>query len=264
MKLKLKATLLFQITLILNIIACSYSPESFCAGYSMAPDDLIVSGQIIAIDSDGITLKVLQVLRGEEEKDTIRVWDGTDFDCNGFFSMAASDLGEMNDTLLVILPKIEMLENTWDVIGDYRRPEFMEYTSSLSVQNGTITGLIQGLGIAPPSVQITSMDYTSFINTWTTTGDCSNISVSTEEIEKKPIEIRYNNPVKEYLDISVVGGSNTGNRIKIYTGSGKQIKTEILSYDEVRIDFSRYPRGVYYVKVEEEKHSGKILKIVKI
>ena len=264
MRLKFYFTIILQIPLLLNLMACSFTPESFCTGYNMASNDLIVSGQIISIDADGISLEILEILRGDEEKETIRIWDGTDFDCNGFFSMAASDIGEINDTVLLILPKIDTLENTWDVIGDYRRPEYIKYTSSLTVKDGIITGLIKGLGIAPPSLQLTSMAYSTFINNWSISGDCSNIVVKTEEKREKIIKLEYTNPIKERLYIRVLEGRDPVKRLEVYTGEGRKIKTIAPNTTDIQINFSEYPSGIYYIKLADRKNRRKMLKVVKM
>src|SRR5687767_15182108 len=57
----------------------------------------------------------------------------SDFDCNGIWSMSASDIGGLYDTIVIILPKIIDIENEWDIIGDFRRPNprSEEHTSEL-------------------------------------------------------------------------------------------------------------------------------------
>lgn len=65
----------------LQVGACTFFPEPFCATLEAFPERVILTGEIIAVDTTGITVAVLEVIRGQEERDTIRIWDGTDFDC---------------------------------------------------------------------------------------------------------------------------------------------------------------------------------------
>ena len=84
--------------------ACSWIPTSFCETSNDRPDDVVISGKIIGVDDDGIDVAVIHVLKGTESSEVIRIWDGTDFDCNGLFSMAASALGDVDDTIIVVMP----------------------------------------------------------------------------------------------------------------------------------------------------------------
>ena len=81
-------------------ICCSVVPISFCESSERFDSSVILSGVILSEDIDGIDLEVMEVFRGLEMRSTIRIWDGTDFDCNGGWSMSASDLGEVGDSLV--------------------------------------------------------------------------------------------------------------------------------------------------------------------
>lgn len=101
--------------------------------YRYSKDNLIVYGLIATQDQDGLDLNIIEVLRGSESKSQIRIWDGTDFECNGIWDMSAGTIGTIGDTIIISLPRITVNENPWDVIGDYRRPDPYRFTSELTV-----------------------------------------------------------------------------------------------------------------------------------
>lgn len=178
-------------------IACSYIPISFCETHSLRPNDIVVCGKIFQIDADGIDIEVIDVLKGVENRDTIRVWDGTDFDCNGLWSMAASDIGLLNDTVIVILPLIETIENTWDVVGDYRRPDFFGYITSLRVVNSTVSGYVNDIWNA------SHIPYDAFKDNWLNSmNECSSWLGVDEGVEDMALTV-YPNPTDSQVHIDL-------------------------------------------------------------
>src|SRR5688572_14853560 len=123
-----------------KVFACSVLSTAFCT--EATHYKLVIKGKIINSVSHGIRIQVLHVLKGIEPRDTITIWDGTDFDCNGLVSMAASGMGITGDTILTMLPQIDSIANNWDVIGDYRRPYNFGPTTELKIINDTIVGFI--------------------------------------------------------------------------------------------------------------------------
>ena len=121
--------------------ACTFGFNPFCHTLTagVVPFDVVVYGQITSIDADGADLSVIEVLRGQESRSTLRIWDGTDFDCNGPWSMAAGDiLGNVGDSLFIMLPRIDTVANSWDAIGDYRTPSPYGWTPFVRVQGDSV------------------------------------------------------------------------------------------------------------------------------
>ena len=261
-----KLQLLFCLSLFMisTSIACSFNPESLCSSLSLLTGDLVVSGQIIGIDDDGIDLKVIQVFRGEENRETIRIWDGTDFDCNGFVSMAASDLGSINDSVLLVLPMIDSLENTWEIVGDYRRPHFMLHTTALNIKNNILQGFIKGVSIAPPQFRISSMPYPEFLASWNMFGDCSDINVSTEDLQNQKIDLSYNNPISSSVNITFSNGNNMRKTLEVFSMQGTKIETIETNDTALEIDFSNYTKGMYLIRIVNSRKESTLLKIIKI
>lgn len=247
-----------------SLNACTFFPNPFCEAPLANPDDLVVSGQIVGIDDDGIDLKVIQVFKGVENKDTIRIWDGTDFDCNGTFSMAASLLGNLEDSILIILPVIDSLENSWDVIGDYRRPDFVSFFSTLPIQNNTITGFISHVVTADTNYYVSSYPYDAFATTWGTLGDCSDIMADTKDLQPEKIDVTINNPVTSFARLVFSGQEFSTKQLEIFSMRGIHLKSILTEQKIIEIDFSNYPTGMYFIRIMDDKKRRHVIKIIKI
>lgn len=257
---KLFLLLILSISFSTELFACSYVPISFCATSHVAifSDNLIVYGKITSIDDDGIDFEIFDVLRGEENRTTIRIWDGVDFECNGTWSMAASDLGEINDTLIILLPKISDKKSTWEVIGDYRRPDFFQYTPHLKVENGIIFGLISG-HYTYPFVEEQAY-YTNFKNSWNVNNDCSSVVLTNQTYESEQnfkILTLSNN---KYI---IKADNYTKNKLTIYNIFGLKMESEIFFIRELEIDLSSFSVGIYFFNLKTENNKLKILKVIK-
>jgi len=181
--------------------ACTFIPKSFCDTAMEFPDNLIVSGYITAVDTDGINFEILEILAGTETRTNIRIWDGTDFDCNGIFSMAASDFGVIDDTLILNLPLIVSIENTWDNIGDYRRPNNYEYSPVLHVSEGGANGFIKGY-VWDYDLSIFEFDFDLFTQYWIEDSGCDNIVNTNEESKFLDVKI-FPNPTSNLINIQM-------------------------------------------------------------
>jgi len=216
----------FLLTILIAIIfsyqaqACTIIPNSFCQSINTNEEFLIVSGVIASKDEDGLDLELIEIFRGTENNSQIRIWDGTDFDCNGPWDMSTNPIGAVGDTIIISLPKIEEIENTWDVIGDYRRPDPYNYTSELSIKNGTAEGFISGDAIAPPQYNTYSLPFETLRASLLEFEDCSNIILNTNELFKENLSISPN-PVNSTLNIQ--SNSSLLKEIVIYNELGIKV-----------------------------------------
>jgi hypothetical protein len=228
------------ITLIFsNAFACSFIPESFCETNNSRPNDIVICGKIFQIDSDGIDIEVIDVLKGVEHRDTIRVWDGTDFDCNGLHSMAATNIGYLNDTVIVILPLIDSLENTWDVIGDYRCPNFWAYIITLRVINNTVTGYLNDIW------DTSNMPYVDFKNHWLNNwNECSDWLGVNEEVEEQKSMVVYPNPSSGFIRIDNL---KTEGNYKIYNIMGVLAFEGYIGKND-QINIQTLKNGLYFIQ----------------
>lgn len=256
---KILLLIVFSFLISSELFACNWTSSSFCATSqsSTFQNDLIVYGKIIAIDNDGIDFEIIDVLRGQENKTIIRIWDGVDFDCNGTFSMAASELGTINNHIIIILPKIAEKKSNWEVIGDYRRPDFFQYTPNLRVENGIVYGLISGIETYPYSEE--QATYENFKNSWNTNNSCSSVVLKTEkhEIEQLKVLSFPNNKFK------IVSNNSSKKELSIYNIFGLKIESKFIVNNEIEIDLSEYSVGIYFINFVFENNEIKTIKLIR-
>ena len=256
---KILLLIVFSFLISNEILACNWTSSSFCSTSqsSSFQNDLIVYGKIIAIDNDGIDFEIIDVLRGQENKTIIRIWDGVDFDCNGVFSMAASELGTINEHLIIILPKIVEKKSNWEVIGDYRRPDFFQYTPNLRVENGIVYGLISGFETYPYVEE--QVNYENFKNSWNTNNNCSSVVLKNEkyEIEQLKVLTFPNNKFK------IVSNNFSKKELNIYNIFGLKVKSEFQINNEIEIDLSEYSNGMYFINLVFENKEIKTIKLIR-
>ncbi len=244
--------------------ACSYVPWSFCHTCDQFQLNPVISGIITDTVSHGIRLSVIGVFRGLEQRDTITIWDGTDFDCNGPFSMAAKGLGHIygedttiiGDTVIVVLPAIDSIENTWDVIGDYRRPDYFGYEPAMWVKDDTIRGYISGPHYASLPFAVFKMDYSSFKAHWFSNNlTCSDL---VEIIEIGHSTKIYPSVVNDKLMIET---NEADYSITIFSEGGIMLKEK--NKTDNWIDMSRFSPGLYVVelKIHKDIERKKIIKL---
>ena len=106
-----KAILLALLILPVELLYCSFDTKSFCKTINIDIENIVVYGTIISKDDDGLDLEVIEVISGEESKSQIRIWDGKDFDCNGIFDMSTNLIGNINDSIIIFLPRILQVDN---------------------------------------------------------------------------------------------------------------------------------------------------------
>ena len=257
---KLLLLILFNFIISNKLLACSWTSSSFCdtSQSSSFQNDLIVYGKIIAIDNDGIDFEIIDVLRGQENKTIIRIWDGVDFDCNGTFSMAASELGAVDKHIIIILPKIAEKKSSWEVIGDYRRPDFFQYTPNLRVENGIVYGLISGFETYPYVEE--QATYENFKDSWQTNGNCSSVVLGTESYKlEKTFKIHTNSNNK----FKISSNKNTEFKVRVFNINGLKIESSEIIQKEFEIDLSKYSAGIYFINLTYENNKIQSFKIIK-
>lgn len=216
-----------------KLFACSCDGGlTFCEATTGIDNDLIVSGKITYVDSLKLRLLIIDRFKGNEIRDTITIWSGTDFDCNGLFSMSTILLGEVDDSIIIILPKIDStnIENDWDVIGDYRRPYYLCITPNLNVKNNSVFGEIKDSWPMPNS-SVLRISYNHFKNLWNDEKiNCSGL-VGVNDFVKREVDFCWNNGSLNidnsenlFLDINIF--DQTGKRLFSLRSSSNQIMTD--------------------------------------
>ncbi|MCC6723679.1 MAG: T9SS type A sorting domain-containing protein [Saprospiraceae bacterium] len=233
------ASLLF-ISVFTSVISCDIACY-FC--HEFQANEFVFAGKILEKGEHFIKFEPFDVLRGKEHRAVITIWSGTDFDCNGTFSMAAEEMGEVGDSLLLSAFQIYTTQNEWDVLCDYRRTNFCIY----QISNG---------GIGPfnisPEIQA-PLAYSVFKQKWQeeTFNNCKNYKGSFAACtdEEGVIVKVFPNPTtdKLYLQIGVPPYTPFG--YKIYDVAGRFIQKGYAIDFNTEIDFSHFAKGVYILSV---------------
>ena len=242
-------------------MSCTIIPETFCRSIEIHTNYLIAYGAVVAKDQDGLDLTLIEVLRGSESQSQIRIWDGTDFECNGLWDMSTNTIGEIGDTVVISLPKITEIENPWDVIGDYRRPDPYHYTSELHVENGTVHGLIAGDAIAPPEFNVLSLAYVTLRESILAFDDCSDIVTNTNNLIIQHTQLAPN-PVSSVL--SIQSNSSKIKKLALYNIQGVKVWDKSLAQNfNVQIDLHQFSSGIYILHIFKERGEFEAFKFIK-
>jgi hypothetical protein len=239
-------------------LACSCASSSFCTTAYYKSNDLILSGLIVDTASHSIKIKIIETLRGIENRDTITVWDGTDFDCNGLFSMKAGMIGKLGDSILIILPKIESLQNSWDVIGDYRRPEYFCVTTQLDIRNDSLIGLIAPSSYQYPYGGQDKIKYSDFTSFWSgNNDDCRSLvtNINNFSIEES-IEF-----IQSETTLEINSSQEMTFDFELISITGIIIQNSIFN-KYVKLDISTLSSGLYIIRVRNDKGDALSRKIV--
>lgn len=238
--------------------ACSWIPTSFCETSNDRPEDVVISGKVLNVDDNGIDVEVLHVLQGTESREVIRIWDGTDFDCNGLFPMAASMLGDVDDTIIVVMPLITEIENTWDVIGDYRRPNYFGAITELRVTNGIIGGYIWGPSMTPDY----QMPYLHLISNWNEGPDACSVFLSVDGVEQSdPFNVYF---VENTLIMSVPSHAGLASTVQILASNGQVLLERQVPVGHIQLEFSGLAKGVYHVVLQHHTGARSSKRVVKV
>lgn len=238
--------------------ACSWIPTSFCETSNDRPEDVVISGKVIGVDDDGIDVEVLHVLQGTESREVIRIWDGTDFDCNGLFSMAASALGDVDDTIIVVMPLITEIENTWDVLGDYRRPNYFGASTELRVTNGMIGGYIWGPAMTP----VYQMPYLHLISNWNEGPDACSVFLSVDGVQESEPFSAY---IMDYtFRMSIPSNVGSSSEVRLIGSKGQVLMVLPVQVGDMQVELPGLAPGVYVVELITERGTRISNRVVKV
>jgi hypothetical protein len=225
--------LVFKLLFADKLLACYCDGGlTFCEATTGIDNDLIVSGEITYVDSIKLRLRIIDIFKGEETKDTITIWAGTDFTCTGLFSMSTSELGQKGDSIIIILPKIDSnnIENAWDVVGDYRRPYYLCITPNLRLEKNIVFGEIKDSWPMPRST-VLRISYDHFKTLWKNGEiDCSAL-VGVPYIEMKEVDYCINNG-----HLMVENNENLDLLINIFDQTGRSLFSLKSNSDKIALD----------------------------
>jgi hypothetical protein len=227
-------------TLVFILIAIPYVVFGQCYPPSYGTLKAEVNGSSVVLKNDTITrncavnylMEVTQI-----EGDTL-VW----------FELEQSVMGEMctcNFNLSVTLDSLEA--------GDYYAKTYFT-KMPFPIGDTCYIGLI--------SFTITEQNsFNGFVVTNSYQSDCFTVGVPTQDQPDNDKMIFNPNPSKDKITIS--SSAITGNtQLSIFNVNGEKVIEMQLTYTETQIDISTLPRGVYFVKLQNEKmvEVGKMVK----
>lgn len=226
--------LLLNLFFIHHSLACDPLTYSFCEIVSeYETNSTILYGEIMEHNDNGIVLKINQVLRGNETRDVVNIWSGTDIDCNGPFDMSAQLLGQVGEEIICFVELIETPNNNWDVIGDYRRYSSINYINALQVNNGIVSGFITQNIIYTP-LESFEID---FVQCFT--------PLTSQELKANTIKL-LNNFTQDNLLFAGINNDNI--TYKIFDHLGRVLNIGIIKNKQVQIQ--QYQSGLYIISIE--------------
>ena len=125
-----------------SVLACTCAGKtSFCDLNFQYQTDHVFIGKILRDDSLYSEFEIIENLRGVELQDTVLIWDNPApmNSCVGYFEKDSKYLGNVGDSILIILSRIDSID-TWGVLGDYYRPLGVCSSPYLPITNGLIIG----------------------------------------------------------------------------------------------------------------------------
>lgn len=234
-----------------SLLACSWFTTSFCK--TIKDKSFVAKGKIVSYQEKSIRIKLLQTLIGEESEDTIVVWDEKDFTCmDMIFSMAAQNMGEINDTIIFTVEKITEKKNDWDQINDYRY--FGHYTSTtfLQVQNDTVNGFISGVDLAPVEYKVLNLPLNLFLERFQDCRENGAIAItSNKNAEESKVLNLFPNPAENLLNVDFSSSQKVYHSIVIKNQLGQQVKTIDISESAnmIQVDMFEIAPGVVFVEL---------------
>lgn len=231
--------------------ACTFSPVFFCENINQShPNYHVLTGKIIDTIQNGVRFEIVEVLRGEETRDTVIIWNDKPFICVGPIPRIAKELGIIGDTLVVALPKIDSIINNWERIGDYRVPEVYAYITSLKLEKDTLKGYLAGISWLHSSYTV-RLDYETFKTSIITQQNCA-MRVSTQDFPFESNFQIYPNPFDNQLFVNFPSAGFSRLEYLITNMNGQVLQWGTLFQNQV-IQTDNLPNGMYLLVVRSEK-----------
>ncbi len=230
---------------VIKMYSCDPVVYSFCKSTVDYAQENIFIAKVVEQYDRGLSLEVIEALRGEEPAN-IRVWDGTDINCNGPFPMRTSDYGEAGDTVIILVEKVFTKNNTWDVIGDYRRPSSINHTTYLRVKNGQIWNHTEAI------------TYTEFVAQWPLENCLGEAPASEVKVPRI-----YPNPTSDRILIEAMEEENWL-AYSLIAINGQIIQPFIAFQNRNEIDVEYLSAGIYVLQIMDRNGNVVTTRFVKV
>lgn len=251
-------TLLF-VTFYTSIQCCSFPVSPFCTTVNdINPNNVILRGYFSSELINGLTFIRLETLRGEEEREMIKVWDNTTFECNGGHQRKAVQMGALNQEVIISIALVDSIIWGNEILNeDYRVPDGLWWeTHNLTVEGDSIFGF----HFLPQdnSHSYTNIHFDEFIDIVINNNECQS-STSTNEPDENKIKI-FPSLVNDYIYIDT-DWNNHNDKVMLYNSNGRLIFSKPISAELYLGDLTK---GMYIVVVQTDGNKCFHQKIVKI
>lgn len=249
-------TCFFIVLLSSSTYACTFDIDAFCHTINnRTPENTILRGMFVETEDNGLIFQRLETLRGDEDREFIKIWDNSTFDCNGPFERKAINMGQIGVEKIMSFESIDSIIQSYDVIGDYRVPEGLWWeTHTLLVEDNNVTGLIW---YGDHWEGHSTVDYDLFKSKMIEEGTC--VITSTHESKVQNIEISpslTNGSI--YLRYDII---DNGEILHIFNNVGQEVMQKKLTQ---HIDLTGLKSGLYFIIITNKAGSSAPTKIVKI
>ena len=234
--------------------ACScFPPGTLCklVNYQqnvLQNDILVVSGIKVKRDSLSLKIKIIDVLTGNENRDTIMIWESYEAVADSFFCSYEVDYGvEIGDTMIIAVRPIDTL-TIWGNLDDYIFFNRICITSSARFENDSVYGFIKD---AYPNWS--KMPYSQFKNNFNSLmTNCPDYDwTSIKALEKVAVSL-YPNPVHNSLIIEIGNIRPKETLIRLFDIEGKVVRKLKVDHAKTLIDLSLLNSGFYVVEIAND------------
>jgi len=232
-----------------TLFSCACDPISFCWTNYYQPNHNVIIGTIIGTSQNSIIVRVDEVIRGNESRDTIVIWDNTKDTSQCQLRNKTSDMGNIGNKFIAIIPIIDSIQNNWDVIGDYRKPYAFCYTNWLAIRNDSVYGYVNGDLFKPRNSNeywTSKMPFSEFINWLKSNNGCT--LVGQQEYSNIP---EFTFLMLNQNTIQILNNSGISGTLRIFSQDGKAlIKRDFNS--NIYINIGSLQEGLYIVQIQGE------------
>jgi len=232
---------------------CIGGKQSFCDTH--ASFSLTASCVVVATFPHGISLKVLHILHNSESRDPIKVWDigGPYNSCmDSLTSASAAHLGDVGDTLILALNKIDTISNIWDVVGEYRTPFLPCNVYRLTVANNTVLGFISGsMDCSTTSSCLNTYNYDEFLVDFPTKSINCETWLSTDEPSSQKLLSYHPNPASDNFIFSTTESGT----LTITNQLGQFIEAVSITDNQTQISTRNLLSGIYFLTYQTKRNT---------
>lgn len=226
---------------------CTPLPVPFCELTEMYEDSPVFLAQVIDKGSGWCEIEIFAVLRGEEEREIIRIWDGPNQFCTGVWPAPAAAYGAIGDSIICIASLSLMEEDTGGFFvpqNDYFHCPVLVGTVAMKIENGIINS-----SIFEPWQNV-EVQLSNFLDSEDLDSSCPGVGLGIDDTRDVQLSV-YPNPAHDVLNIETSDAQKK--EISIYSSNGQLLETITkegrAGTDNQFVDLSPLPKGLLIVKV---------------